>query len=1260
MASVFRDYVARARMETADAVRGLSRLKKSSDDTSKSVTGLGKTFVVGAKVLDDLIKKNVGASKAIDDLATRSGKANKALDGLATQGSKANKALSDLATQGNSVSTSMGGSGDALVKLATRIVSFTAAVYAARAAYRFFGESLQQGAAVIELERGFESLQSRAGLVADVSFEKLKTASRGLATDMQLLEQANTAVTLGLDPTQFDQVAASAIKLGRSVGLNVVRALDSATIAIGRQSARVLDNLGVVLKADEAYAGLAASLGKTTDQLTFQDKAIFEINAKAAQLGDEALNAGEAYIQLQTALTNNRNEISKNIASNEALRDVLIGVRERIEEIDLEAFAKDLAEIATAGARTAAALLDLANTIGLIGEKQDPLKDFKRTVAELSSAGVHAQNNFRALQNIVDNTADAMMAPSKALDLLEPKLNNLNKTIAVTSAEFKKVEARRKELEAFKDVGSLFGSSEYDVAAKRADELSKELGTLHERRSILVQSYSKEKAELDDLNAKYELAHKTLESVQVQYKGVAGATTEASAATKKLQNELKGLGVQAEQNIAKQQIERAIKAGDSAEFRRLRDQIVEQEFQGRLLGMQKFAKAGDTQAEMEATARKFADAIGINLDSRFEDSLGKFDRTADRSVGRLEKRLAQIDLADLQDALEDAIANQDQAAFNKLSKRLYDAEYSAFIEANEDFADDPRIQAAARKRAEASVEEFTEANIQIAEDLAQQTQDKIADTADFFVDILSSGIEGDFAEALEETLTRAAKNFIALLAAQALITGQINVGAAGQGALSNTLGIDLQDVLQGVDRVKGAQNLFNSASSFFSSGVESAPVLSQAEFFPGAAGSLANSQAFAQGGNIVFQGAAGNTISAGQGVLGSGGSALGSLGTIAGFAGAAYNTIDALKGLGESAEGTGAAIGATGGAIAGGIIGSVVPVLGTAVGAAIGSVIGRVGGGLIGGAFGGTTDVDELRRRSIRGRLQETGLGDDLLFRSSRGTRSLFDSDFNVDFANNDIAAGIIPAVKGLGTLFGGTGKGGDDLTGILANAASEADSLAEAMFNVISIFDQIGISAEDAKNDLAQSFLEGAITLEEFGASLQSINQLSLDVLTPGGGGMLDAFKLLGQTIEEDPAAAMSALRILINEAAEEGITDISELDSFISAFGIDTQGAFKRLSDAGIKSFEDLQNASADQLYLIASVLGPLSEDFQIFFQGIESDAEFAARGMDSLRGAAISMGEAVRNAVNQGISDLSRLEDSRRRTEQNAVNQNAGTPT
>lgn len=176
----------------------------------------------------------------------------------------------------------------------------------------------QQANEVRNLRRGFRQLTAEAHLLDDVIVKKLRRATLGLVTDMELMRQTNNAMLLGIIKSEDDmeKLARVATKLGRSLGLDVTSALTSLITGLGRQSRLMLDNIGIVVRTKDAYRAFADDLGVTVAQLdAFQLKQAFVTEGleqgalKARNLSEDYRTLGEQASQMGITVVNVFNDI---------------------------------------------------------------------------------------------------------------------------------------------------------------------------------------------------------------------------------------------------------------------------------------------------------------------------------------------------------------------------------------------------------------------------------------------------------------------------------------------------------------------------------------------------------------------------------------------------------------------------------------------------------------------------------------------------------------------------------------------------------------------------------------------------------------------------------------------------------------------------------------------------------------------------------------------------------------------------------------
>ena len=169
--------------------------------------------------------------------------------------------------------------------------SITAGWFAVAGAAQKAFEMGENYAKFAQSMNAFQGLVQQLGLDATVEFEKIRKASGGLIDDKSLVEAANRAMSLGLPFEKIAGFLEIARAKAREMGTDTATAFNDLVVALGRQSAPILDNLGIIVKTEAANEAYARSLGKTVAQLTDAEKKQAFMNA--------ALDAGAASLARQ-------------------------------------------------------------------------------------------------------------------------------------------------------------------------------------------------------------------------------------------------------------------------------------------------------------------------------------------------------------------------------------------------------------------------------------------------------------------------------------------------------------------------------------------------------------------------------------------------------------------------------------------------------------------------------------------------------------------------------------------------------------------------------------------------------------------------------------------------------------------------------------------------------------------------------------------------------------------------------------------------
>ena len=145
------------------------------------------------------------------------------------------------------------------------------------------------------LQKSFERLSESAWIASDEMLKAMRNASRWTVADTNLMAQANKAYALWIVNSAEDM--ATMIEIARLKGQAMWRTMEEAlwdiTTGLWRWSAQILDNLWIVVNAEEVNEKYAESIWKTVKELTEAEKKQALVNAVVAQWRKELEEAGE-------------------------------------------------------------------------------------------------------------------------------------------------------------------------------------------------------------------------------------------------------------------------------------------------------------------------------------------------------------------------------------------------------------------------------------------------------------------------------------------------------------------------------------------------------------------------------------------------------------------------------------------------------------------------------------------------------------------------------------------------------------------------------------------------------------------------------------------------------------------------------------------------------------------------------------------------------------------------------------------------------
>ena len=395
-----------------------------------------------------------------------------------------------------------------------------------RQVMRFAEEASQLEA----LETAFNTL-SGGGENASISLNKLKNATDGTVNSMDLFQQANNAMILGVtkNSDEMAEMFDMAQRLGRALGRDTRSSIESFVTGVGRQSRLMLDNIGLIVKAEVAYKAFAKQVGKNTDELdemerkqAFLNASLFAGEKALRSLGTETLSSADRLQQMSTELIEVRQQIGEELLP--FVLEATKAIKEFAENIDGNDIRNAIATIETLttafvafksialGVQGALALLALSfpqvalitAVAGAIGALGFEYQQASKRALDLKSKQQELISSFNSAKKTIEDYADFLENFEKN------RKNAINQIQAEADA---RIESDKKTTKSFIDYLAVLklGHQEIDEIRKleaSRSRLRKELEdefknlTLHNKNEIINSlieiQMQKEKAFLED------------------------------------------------------------------------------------------------------------------------------------------------------------------------------------------------------------------------------------------------------------------------------------------------------------------------------------------------------------------------------------------------------------------------------------------------------------------------------------------------------------------------------------------------------------------------------------------------------------------------------------------------------------------------------------------------------------------------------------------------------------------------------------------
>ena len=210
---------------------------------------------------------------------------------------------------------------------------FALGLVSVTAAYKGFGfavDSVKMAGKLEGIEKGFGNLSKQAGFSAN-AFSKFDKALNGTVDRMTIMEQANSAMLLGIaeNDDQMAEMFDTAQRLAVALGQDATFGIESLVTGLGRQSKLMLDNLGIIVDVRKANKAYAEELGITASKLTDAERKQAFINEALRQgkdlvegIGEEQITTAYKMDQLTASISNFKTEIGEALVDSGAVEEL--------------------------------------------------------------------------------------------------------------------------------------------------------------------------------------------------------------------------------------------------------------------------------------------------------------------------------------------------------------------------------------------------------------------------------------------------------------------------------------------------------------------------------------------------------------------------------------------------------------------------------------------------------------------------------------------------------------------------------------------------------------------------------------------------------------------------------------------------------------------------------------------------------------------------------------------------------------------------
>lgn len=361
----------------------------------------------------------------------------------------------------------------------------------AAAAIGLAGFSVAAAMKYEQLERGFHSMAEAQGKDAEKYLKKIKEVSHGTVAEAEIMQKANQAMLLGIDLETIVHMMEGAAIIAQATGQDVGYMFESLALGVGRQSRMLLDNLGIIVKVEEAQLNYANSIGVAVSELDDEQKKTAFLNATMEGLAErtDALGGFTDDTKVKWAQLNAKFHDTTVLIGEDLLPEfnkILDVLNELADEGGIQAVVVGMHALGITAYTTGAALATvgdallaviIAATTADVERTQFWLKEMERNAVIARKGIINLAGDFRTLDDLyrgisidvgVDAERDMITACHGVNNALGDQLdiqNQINDAVKTELTMRERAKAALIETQRAQTSGGRFGGDESGLSA---------------------------------------------------------------------------------------------------------------------------------------------------------------------------------------------------------------------------------------------------------------------------------------------------------------------------------------------------------------------------------------------------------------------------------------------------------------------------------------------------------------------------------------------------------------------------------------------------------------------------------------------------------------------------------------------------------------------------------------------------------------------------------------------------------------------------